>query len=166
MPNTTSLSTLAEIHIDTVDSRNPNFIQRQQRKYLLLSAHRHTTKTPPSSEHNSCTDVSFKASVNRNPAQRCRCNDQATTRIIRGSDHGRGNSSSPIFQIRSGVRIHTEHYRKQVYNLTLQNATALSPLFLTRKHRLLVTGKGRPTFPTANHCEVQLKTSQSVSVLA
>ena len=71
----------------------------------------------PSSEHNSCIilsyrkDLSFQASANRMPAQRCRCTDQATTRIIRGSDHSRGKGFSPILQIRSGVRIHTEHCR-------------------------------------------------------
>jgi len=42
MPTTRSLSTLAEIHIDTGDSRKPNFIQRQQRKYrLVISAPPH-----------------------------------------------------------------------------------------------------------------------------
>jgi hypothetical protein len=43
--------------------------------------------------------------------------------------------------------------------------TALQPhTFLTGIHRLLVTNKGRSALLSANHCQGQLKTPQSVTV--
>ena len=38
-------------------------------------------------------------------------------------------------------------------------------VFLTRIHRLLFTHKGMSTFPSANNCQGQLQTPQSVPVL-
>jgi hypothetical protein len=46
-----------------------------------------------------------------------------------------------------------------------QNTTAIQPnVFLTGIHRLLVTRKGRSSFPSANNCQGQMQTPQSVSV--
>ena len=45
-----------------------------------------------------------------------------------------------------------------------QNTTALQPnAFLTGIHRILVTKKGRSAFLSANNCQSQLQTPQSVS---
>jgi hypothetical protein len=46
-----------------------------------------------------------------------------------------------------------------------KHSTALQPnVFLTEIHRLLLTSKGRSTFPSANNFQGQLQTPQSISV--
>ena len=46
-----------------------------------------------------------------------------------------------------------------------QNTTALqADVFFTGIHRLLVTNKERSAFPSADHCQGQLQTRQSLSV--
>jgi len=57
---------------------------------------------------------------------------------------------------------HRQRCRKEPYYVTqAQNTTALQPnLFLTGIHRLLVTNRWRPYFPSPNNCQGHLQTTE------
>jgi len=61
---------------------------------------------------------------------------------------------------------HVEHYKNNCITSHAENTTAVQPnAFLNEIHQLLFTNKGRLGFHSANICQGQLQTPQSVLVL-
>ena len=60
---------------------------------------------------------------------------------------------------------HIKHVRKSIILSHVQNTSAFQPnIIISGLIGLLVNGKGRSGFPSANNCQGQLQTPQSVLV--
>jgi hypothetical protein len=72
-----------------------------------------------------------------------------------------------VTSLKSHLRTnHVEHYKNNCITSHAKNTTAIqSNTFLNEIHQLLFTNKGRSGFHSANICQGQLQTPQSVSVL-
>ena len=60
---------------------------------------------------------------------------------------------------------HVENYRKVNVLRTKHNCTSVKCIFLTGVHRLLLTKKRLLAFPSEYHCQGQLQTPQTGTIL-